>query len=202
MRPGGLELTSRLLDASSIAPGARLMDVGCGDGRTVKKLLELGYDASGIDSETDADADVCRDLPVKRGSAYDLSCGDSELDGILCECVFSLLDYPAAALTEFKRALRSGGALMISDVYSRASGGKGAGMLKNIYAMKEIDRLLLESGFLPEYFEDHSAALKEMFAQLVFDMGSGAFYKEINMDFERLKKLECGYFLLGARSER
>jgi ubiquinone/menaquinone biosynthesis C-methylase UbiE len=199
MRPGGLELTQRLLNSGAVAPGAKIMDVGCGEGATVNNLLELGYDAAGIDIEISEHA---KDLPVTLGSAYDLPCGDSGLDGILCECVFSLLDYPEAALAEFKRALKPGGTLMMSDLYSRSYGGKAAGMLKNIYTKDEIERFLSGGGFSQERFEDYSLAMKAMFAQLIFDMGKDVFFREIDTDFENLKKLRCGYFLLVSRSEK
>jgi ubiquinone/menaquinone biosynthesis C-methylase UbiE len=188
-----------MLEAGKIYPGSRLLDVGCGDGTTVESLLKLEYDATGIDVEIAED--VHGNLPVKPGSAYAIPCEDSELDGILCECVFSLLDHPGVALAEFKRVLRPRGALMLSDLYSRAYGGSGSGMLKNIYTRKEIYRIFREGGFSIEYFEDHSEALKDMFAQLIFDMGGKTFLEDINMDFEYLKKLKCGYFLLAARPE-
>jgi ubiquinone/menaquinone biosynthesis C-methylase UbiE len=199
MRPGGLELTRRLVNAAAVAPGAKLMDVGCGKGATVSSLLKWGYDAAGIDTEITEDT---QGLPVTRGSAYGLPCCDAELDGILCECVFSLLASPNAAITEFKRALKHEGTLMMSDLYSRSYGGKSAGMMKNIYTKVEIERFLSGGNFSLEYFEDCSEALKAMFAQLIFDMGKDAFSKEIDTDLEDLKNLKCGYFILVARAEK
>jgi ubiquinone/menaquinone biosynthesis C-methylase UbiE len=197
-RPGGTVITQRMVSFSGLLPGSRLMDVGCGDGSTVRLLMKLGYDISGIDVAVSTDDEV-HDLPVYHGTAFDLPCRDSELDGILCECVFSLLDSPSAVITEFKRALKPEGALMMSDLYSHSSGGMAAGMMKNIYTREGIERFLGSGNFSLEYFEDSSEALKGMFAQLIFDMGANAFFKEIDMDFGDLKKLQCGYFLLVAR---
>jgi 2-polyprenyl-3-methyl-5-hydroxy-6-metoxy-1,4-benzoquinol methylase len=47
------------LCASLVAPGARILDAGCGTGRIAIRLAELGYDCAGVDLD-DAMLDVAR----------------------------------------------------------------------------------------------------------------------------------------------
>jgi SAM-dependent methyltransferase len=215
-RPGGLELTLRMLSAGGLSNSACVMDVGCGEGATVEALLELGYDVTGVDIDVNTNVDINRDvadptfcippaLPVKFGSAYALPCRDYELDGLLCECVFSLLDRPADALAEFRRALEPGGILLMSDLCSHAEGGRIEGMpryIRHIRPLTDIRGILRDGGFIEEFFEDCSASLKSMWAQMMMDMGKGRMYECLGVDGEGMKQLKCGYFTLGARTEK
>ncbi|MDR1471158.1 MAG: class I SAM-dependent methyltransferase [Synergistaceae bacterium] len=200
-RPGGVELTRMMIEASGLPPGSKLMDVGCGDGGTVRFLRELGYDAAGIDAEIPKDCESRRGLPIRIGAASALPCRDSELDGVLCECVMSLIDRPETSLREFRRALRPGGALMISDVYSRAGGGRTSGYVKHVRALGEISRSVGGSGFSIERFEDCSRALESMAAQMMMDHGSEGLRGKYRIDCGEMRYLKSGYFWLVARAE-
>ena len=178
-----------MIDFSGLSPGSRLMDVGCGDGSTVRFLQELGYDISGIDAAISMD-DEPRALPVRHGTASDLPCRDSELDGILCECVLSLLDCPRASLTEFRRALSRGGVLMISDIYYR----------RHVRPLDEINGMIRGCGFSIERFEDCSDALVDMAAQMIMDIGRTGLREKYCIDCDKMKYLKSGYFFLIART--
>jgi ubiquinone/menaquinone biosynthesis C-methylase UbiE len=195
-----MELTLRMLAMSGVLPGARLMDVGCGEGATVEYLLRSGYDASGVDIAINPG--IPGNLPLEYGTAYELPCGDSELDGIFCECVLSLLDFPGAALREFKRALKPGGFVMASDLYSRAEGGRIGGMSWNIRTGADICQMMSRSGFTIKYFEDHSEKLKTMYAQLVMDMGRSAFCEKFAVNYESVRRLKLSYFSIVAQLEK
>jgi ubiquinone/menaquinone biosynthesis C-methylase UbiE len=123
IRPGGLTLTDRALEQCSFAAGAQLLDVGCGAGGSVEHLrVRYGFDARGVDISPML---ICEglqrnpDLPLSEGTAEAVPYPDKSQDGILCECVLSLLEEPFHTLTEFRRLLRSGGCLILSDMYSR-----------------------------------------------------------------------------------
>ncbi|NVO00496.1 MAG: class I SAM-dependent methyltransferase [Geobacteraceae bacterium] len=186
IRPGGLSLTDRAIEFCPFADGAELLDVGCGVGASVEHLRSrYGFDAKGIDISPKLIAEGLLTnpaLPIFEGMAEALPCPDDSQDGILCECVLSLLTEPLQALAEFRRALRSGGYLMMSDMYNRDS------------LTRQIETWLFENGFTLLLWEDHSCLLRELAARLILANGS-------------LEGLCCtatgtpGYFLLVARKE-
>ena len=47
--PGGFEATLRMLKNYPIQPGSRILEVGCGTGRTACHLSEMGYQVTAID---------------------------------------------------------------------------------------------------------------------------------------------------------
>ena len=189
-RPGGMELTQRMLDLANFPPGARLLDVCCGGGATVEMLLNAGFDAKGVDLDPEAG-----NLPVIRGSAYELPCGDATMDGIFCECGFSLLE-PDAALAEFARVLKTGATLLLSDLYSLSEGAR-VGKLR-VHAREDLESMLASHGFELRHFEDHTGALKSFLARQIMEYGSSWLREEFEADF-RARKIKCGYCFLMAR---
>ncbi|MEK6720968.1 MAG: methyltransferase domain-containing protein [Chloroflexota bacterium] len=119
--PGGLEGTRDLLRSSRIAPGARLLDVGCGLGASAQvaatefALRVDGVDASGpVIARAMARAGDAR-VHWSTASLPDLPFEGGTFEAVLAECVLSTVDRPAA-LTEVARVLRPGGTLLLSDV--------------------------------------------------------------------------------------
>ena len=91
-----------LLDALDLAPGARVLDVGCGPGRHARGLAERGLEVVGVDI-AQAFIDLARtDAPAgarfERMDARDLTF-DGEFDAAisLCQGAFGLVGGPAAA---------------------------------------------------------------------------------------------------------
>lgn len=173
IRPGGLTLTDRAVKLCSFAAGAQLLDVGCGAGGSVEHLLSrYGFDTRGVDISPSLIAEGLRrnpELPLSVGAAEALSYPDGSQDGILCECVLSLLSEPLRALAEFRRLLRSGGYLMLSDMYSReiSSGARPDRYLRETALHMEIEAWLSENGFTMLLWEDHTPLLRELAAQLI-----------------------------------
>lgn len=60
--PGEL-LVETFLQRCGVAPGARILDLGCGSGRAAKRLSESGYDLLAIDHAPNALDDDCRSIP-------------------------------------------------------------------------------------------------------------------------------------------
>jgi ubiquinone/menaquinone biosynthesis C-methylase UbiE len=99
---------------------------------------------------------------------------DGSCDGVLCECVLSLVNEPRQAVGEFSRVLRPGGFLILSDVYDRSAdnvaqnestvSGPCASALRS---RPFVEKLLGDSGFGPLAWEDHTRYLKELAAQLI-----------------------------------
>lgn len=176
LRPGGLALTARLLDRCGFAPGARVLDLGCGRGASLELLARRGLRPLGLDPDPDFLALARRgpSAPLLRGQAQALPLRDGCLDGVLCECVLSTLERPDAALAEIVRVLAPGGALALSDLYLRRGGPGSAvpGCLAGATAAGEIEARLLRAGLSPTSFEDHSRALAELAGRLIFAHGS------------------------------
>ena len=165
IRPGGLTLTDRALDFCCFPTGAQLLDVGCGSGATVEHLCSrYGFNANGVDISPALIAEGLGRNPalaLEEAPAEALPFEAESRDGILCECVLSLLEEPFRALAEFRRVLRNNGHLILSDMYSRDTAARG-----------RIEGWLSASGFAPLLWEDHTSFLKELAARLILAHGS------------------------------
>jgi arsenite methyltransferase len=213
IRPGGVALTGRAMEFCRFPAGARLLDVGCGSGATVEYLRKHHQlAASGVDiSSTLLQEGKSRDaaLPLARASAGQLPHGDGSLDGILCECVLSLLLEPKVALREFNRVLLRGGRLVMSDIYLRGEveenplwQGAVDGCLKGARSASFTEAMLRGAGFEILLWEDHSPLLKELAARLVLAHGSTDAFgggMKGNGCTSTVAALRPGYYLLVAR---
>ena len=123
LHPGGLELTDRLLAAAGLAPGAAVLDVGCGAGVAVAHLADgHGLRPTGLDvsrGRIEQAAEARPELDFVAGRAEALPFADASFDAVLCECVLSTLADPGCALSELARVLRPEGVALVSDVYTR-----------------------------------------------------------------------------------
>jgi len=111
------------------------------------------------------------EIPLALARAEELPVFSGVCDGILCECVLSLLREPQQALAECARVLRPGGHLIMSDLYDRCQedskstcSGKSNSPLRNRSALESLVRA---AGFELLVWEDHSKYLKELAAQLI-----------------------------------
>ena len=116
-----------LVDALALAPGMRVLDVGCGPGRHSHALARRGVEVLGVDiSQTFVDlarADAPPGASFERGDARALRF-DAEFDAVvsLCQGGFGLAggagavgpDPDAAVLDGIARALRPGGRVALS----------------------------------------------------------------------------------------
>jgi SAM-dependent methyltransferase len=95
--------------------GARVLEVGAGDGRFVSRLRDAGFDATGIEpSEGAVRMARAREAPVERASLEDLRREPDSLDGAIAWHVLEHLDDPAEALARIGAWLRPGGRLVVA----------------------------------------------------------------------------------------
>jgi SAM-dependent methyltransferase len=114
-----------LLDALGLAPGARLLDAGCGPGRHVRAFRRRGIDVVGLDlAESFCRSVVAGDPPAPAVAADIRSIpfpGGFDAVISLCQGGFGLLGGPGApidadqhALRELASVLRPGGRMAVS----------------------------------------------------------------------------------------
>jgi len=217
LRPGGFRLTDRGISLGGFSPGARILDVGCGTGASVEYLRRkyrfsaLGIDMSGSLFRKTGEADTIPPLAVARAEALPFT--DCCCDGVLCECVLSLVKEPKRAVEEFSRVLRSGGFLILSDIYDRTgcnafpcSPATSSGCPSTLRSRPFIEALLEDSGFVLLAWEDHTRYLKELVAQLILSNGSPLEFHDLCCLFDSgcagspdLRRTRPGYFLLVAQ---
>lgn len=94
-----------------IPAGARVLDIGCGDGFVTTPLFRHGIDVTGIDVDETALASVEAKTIV--GSAEALPFADHSFDVVLSFGVLCILDHPDKALAEIARVLKPGGTAII-----------------------------------------------------------------------------------------
>ena len=174
LRPGGLGLTARGLDAAGFAPGDVVADVGCGPGVSVEFLRQRGLQALGVEADPGFASEAAGRVPgrviVARAGALPLP--DGELYGALCACALSAFAHSRAARAELARILAPGGRLVVADLYLRdnaggdvpADGSCTAGAQTREALVAELSRARL----VPILFEDHSRLLAELAGRLLF----------------------------------
>jgi len=193
LSPGGFALLDRALATCQLPPGARLMDVGCGTGAAVDYLRSRhGLAAFGLDVAPPAAA--C--LPMVRADAEKLPIACQQLDAVLCQCTLSLLPAPAMALRAFRRILRPDGWLLLSDIYALDVDGIGIAAGSGQLSWPVLNQLLGQCGFVTQFWEDQTGALKYFLGQLIFECGAlpAAWHAAVGGRARRL-----GYFSLVAR---
>jgi SAM-dependent methyltransferase len=103
-----------ILAALGLAPGERLLDVGCGGGILLRDALAAGAAATGLDHSEEMVRLARERAPgaeVVAGSAEALPFGDAAFDAVSMSIVLMFLEQPVAVLRECRRVLAPGGRL-------------------------------------------------------------------------------------------
>jgi SAM-dependent methyltransferase len=94
--------------------GARVLDLGFGEGTQLRALRSRGCAAVGIEyGERQAKRGVALGLPVCRAKAESLPIATRSLDGLICKVVIPYTN-EARAVAEIARVLRPGGVARVS----------------------------------------------------------------------------------------
>ncbi len=199
-RPGGLAITAKGLSLCNFPSKSRLIDIGCGNGLTIRHLGENSpFRVCGVDLHP---TQISSDFPVTQSDSTSLPFGDDCFDGALMECSLSTMADRESALREVHRVLKIESRLILSDVYARGTPARLNGCLTRIDRIETFQSLLHEHGFRVDFFEDHSVHLRQQWGQMVFDHGLADFCSALGSDPDELRTIKTGYCLIIARKKR
>jgi ubiquinone/menaquinone biosynthesis C-methylase UbiE len=98
-----------VLDALQLTPSDSLLDVGCGGGVFLRRALETGCGATGVDHSHDmvqlARRTTGGRAPIVQASADRLPFGEEAFTAVSCLVAFFFFPDPVTALREFRRVL-------------------------------------------------------------------------------------------------
>jgi SAM-dependent methyltransferase len=102
--------------ARHVRAPARVLDAGCGSGRTTEALRRAGYDAVGVElSHTALSLAPAAAFPrIRCAVDAPLPFRDATFDAVYCAEVLEHLFDPALAVSELHRVLRPGGKIVAS----------------------------------------------------------------------------------------
>jgi arsenite methyltransferase len=177
LHPGGERLTLRLARLAGAAPGARVIDVACGNGATALLLArEQGCVTVGVDLGARA---IERARSATRpgecvrflqGDAEALPLPDASFDIALSECSLCTFPDKPRAIAEMARVVRPGGTIAIADVTADTdalpaplrSAAARIACVADARGAGEYAALLRDAGCAPLAVESHDAELRAM----------------------------------------
>ena len=130
-----------------LAPGARVLDVGCGNGKLFTPLARADYDVFGLDVSGNALRDLAP-FNVVRGDARHLPFKAEMFDAAVCYDVLQhlLKEERLDAMKEMRRILRPGGKLFV-QVFGKEDMRYGGMQV-------EPDTFRRQSGIIYHYFSE------------------------------------------------
>jgi arsenite methyltransferase len=215
LRPGGLALTSELITSCRVAPGAAVLDVGCGPGHTMALLASgFGLRPTGLDPSGLMLARAARLLPAAsllQGVATAIPCGQHSFDMVITECVLSLTGDLEQSFREIYRVLRPAGRLIVTDIYCKGpEAGPALPNLKSCISqarpLASIEQALDTAGFIRHTLRDRSDLLRQLAGEIIFRYGSLERFWQQFMGAEAARRTCCslaavplGYYVLIAQ---
>ena len=132
LEPRGPEMLFDLLDTLGLAPGATVLDLGCGKGRhSIELARRFGVVVRGVDPdpttldrarrelETNGVSSGLHDLVrFDAGSAEQIPLDDGSVDLVWCRDVLCLVEDLDRAYTECRRVLRRGGHVVVYQMFA------------------------------------------------------------------------------------
>ena len=136
--------TRHLIELAGLQPGARVIDLGAGDGDGVRLLRNLGFEAYGVDRKAAQGVDA--------GNLLHTGFADASFDAVMSECAFFVSGDVPGALRESARLLAPGGTLLLADVF-----------------FEPPEPLLEAAGFRINAKEDWTGAWREYYLRSIWE---------------------------------
>ena len=163
-------LAPQMADLARVAPGQRVLDVGCGPGALTVELVDrLGADAVAAVDPSAPFVEAVRarhpGVDVHQAPAEALPFADGAFDATLAQLVVHFMTDPVAGLTEMRRVTRGGG-VVAACVWDLAGGRSPLSVLWQAAAeldpdvQDESQRAGAREGHLAELFE--AAGLRDI----------------------------------------
>lgn len=180
LHPGGLALTDHLADLLGLTAEDYVIDIASGRGASAFHLAErFGCRVFGIDYSAEnvatanqraSDTGLAGRVRFIEGDA-EMVAVDEPADVVICECSLSTFPDKVRACRQFRRLLRPGGRLGISDVTreqqlpSELSGAVSQlACIADACSLDDYTTLLVDAGFTIDCVEPHNEAAAAMIA--------------------------------------
>lgn len=129
----------------TLAPGASVLDVGCGNGVIARHLGRLGYEVLGIDVSEKTiqrakEATRLQNVRFATQSAEDLVASGQRYDAVICSEVLEHLNDPGVLLKVLKASLKDDGTLIVT-----VPNGHGP---RESFVTKPVLRIRQRNGFM------------------------------------------------------
>lgn len=139
-------------------PAGKLLDVGCGGGRFMRRMGRMGWEVEGIDFDDKATDKITRRYGMKTYTGDLLACrlADASYDAVTMSHTIEHLPDPEKTLNECMRILKPGGRLVVTtpNVEGAAAALFGAHWRGwepprhlHLFSITTLKNLLLKAGF-------------------------------------------------------
>jgi ubiquinone/menaquinone biosynthesis C-methylase UbiE len=157
----------------TLKEGAKVCDLGCGDGYATVKLAQMGFDAIGVDLSEEMIESAKQKLHDSQSVQFiqadisNLPFSDGEYDAIMAINSIEWTENPLHTLHEIKRIVKPNGVACFG-ILGPTAGPRQAHSYKRLYGEKvimnsmqawEFERLALENGW--ELLKDQGVEKKE-----------------------------------------
>ena len=175
----------------NIPIGSKVLEVGCGDGRSLYDVVKISKELVGIDHDKKAVKDArknfknYKNVKIILADAINLPFKESSFDFVICMGSFTnFADKKLKSLSEMKRIVKKEGKIIIS-AYSEDA------LPERLKAYKQV-------GVLPkEVKEDGTAIFSEEIGDDISEQFSKKqleeIFKKTNLKIEEIKKVGIGY---------